>query len=908
MLTVLLSLLMSLWPAPDSLAQDTAEPDALTILQQVWDTPHDLIQSVEEYEAVTTTGLRLHCNWRDTSTEQQQEMRRVLQEAGTEDLYSIACKQPGLMIQIEQAIRLNNGRLMRKSLRTLNHSTDLSAPQVQRLQHDLLIDRNAYASLYASDTPWSPLYASLYNFRCTGTYTDNGRIVYILECPDCQLHIVSDIWQIKQISMQSLTGRVSIACQEILPGLYLPVEGHNERNLVGKSGKSLRPYILRNYTIRYPVLTARAEGSVPALSPLTETVYLHTDADAYCEGDTLWFKAYVAEAGTGRYDSEMSRVLYVDLFNSNDNLIYHKLLEVDSLGQARGCLPLGLPLRSGFYRLCAYTRTMLGRSERECYSQVVPLLGIEHHGDHTGQLGIRQPELDYTPQTVQDTLPILPYRPGALQVRVSQNQPTYSPYQPVTLDIEVTDSTGCPVPNLTLSLSVQDALTQLSADRSVPFATCLSPLRPDTLTTAPREPEQILSLQGRVTKDHGAPRQNTQLKLQMYSAEGDTRTAITLTDDDGNFRLEASEPYYGTYLAQFTVRDPDTSNRKGRHWSNISLDRNFGPRAQRFSPEDLTVTIPEPLPSPESTDSLDWLGQLVESKDHVLREALIKDHKRYRGFKGTRYTYGGGIEAGQRRADIYLDVIQELQRRKDKGNRDLTIWDLLTESPLKVDVHFLAQMQFNQQGFETWDEDELISCNLPHGRERLPYSIFVDGHETVVFLNNKLVCVAQPTANYKDSFHILDLDCSSHPLTYDMMAEEFCGALVIKDPQEWQRLASTMLDPDDWFMLPSRNMYALFLYETPDMYRLRSRMKGVDKRVIQGFERPRDYSTTIYNAYNIPESPDLRRTLYWNPTLKTDANGHATVQFSNNARPHARLTISLRGLAPDGQVVDYRQR
>ena len=45
-----------------------------------------------------------------------------------------------------------------------------------------------------------------------------------------------------------------------------------------------------------------------------EKVYLHTDNDAYMEGETLWFRAYVVRASTLRPDP-VSKVLYVELLD-----------------------------------------------------------------------------------------------------------------------------------------------------------------------------------------------------------------------------------------------------------------------------------------------------------------------------------------------------------------------------------------------------------------------------------------------------------------------------------------------------------------------------------------------------------------------------------------------------------------
>ena len=51
----------------------------------------------------------------------------------------------------------------------------------------------------------------------------------------------------------------------------------------------------------------------------------------------------------------------------------------------------------------------------------------------------------------------------------------------------------------------------------------------------------------------------------------------------------------------------------------------------------------------------------------------------------------------------------------------------------------------------------------------------------------------------------------------------------------------------------------------------------------------------------MPKEADYRRTLYWNPELKPDEQGHATAKFYNNSRCR-RMKISAETLADDGAI------
>ncbi|HEY4787692.1 MAG TPA: hypothetical protein VIH57_16660, partial [Bacteroidales bacterium] len=47
------------------------------------------------------------------------------------------------------------------------------------------------------------------------------------------------------------------------------------------------------------------------------------------------------------------------------------------------------------------------------------------------------------------------------------------------------------------------------------------------------------------------------------------------------------------------------------------------------------------------------------------------------------------------------------------------------------------------------------------------------------------------------------------------------------------------------------------------------------------------------------EKPDLRTTIYWDPKIVTDENGHATVSFFNADSP-TNIKVDVEGLTESG--------
>lgn len=76
------------------------------------------------------------------------------------------------------------------------------------------------------------------------------------------------------------------------------------------------------------------------------------------------------------------------------------------------------------------------------------------------------------------------------------------------------------------------------------------------------------------------------------------------------------------------------------------------------------------------------------------------------------------------------------------------------------------------------------------------------------------------------------------------------------------------------------------------------------------------YSGSIefyHPVYDTPEKanngmPDERTTLYWNPYMKTDPVGAATIEFYTNDTEEADYDITIEGLNPEGTAYRYRRQ
>ncbi len=80
------------------------------------------------------------------------------------------------------------------------------------------------------------------------------------------------------------------------------------------------------------------------------------------------------------------------------------------------------------------------------------------------------------------------------------------------------------------------------------------------------------------------------------------------------------------------------------------------------------------------------------------------------------------------------------------------------------------------------------------------------------------------------------------------------------------------------------------------------KQKGVRRTHYQGYNIPTKFEMEDYSVVP-PVNDDFRRTLYWNPDVRTDKDGNATIEFWNNSTCRD-MYISVEGMTEDGQFMN----
>lgn len=92
------------------------------------------------------------------------------------------------------------------------------------------------------------------------------------------------------------------------------------------------------------------------LQHLQEKLFVHTDKEFYLAGEICWFKLYAVDAGL-HHPLDLSKIAYLEWLDKDNRPVLQAKIGL-SKGHGNGSLYLPLTLRSGNYKLRAYTNWM----------------------------------------------------------------------------------------------------------------------------------------------------------------------------------------------------------------------------------------------------------------------------------------------------------------------------------------------------------------------------------------------------------------------------------------------------------------------------------------------------------------------------------------------------------------------
>ena len=481
-----------------------------------------------------------------------------------------------------------------------------------------------------------------------------------------------------------------------------------------------------------------------------------------------------------------------------------------------------------------------------------------------------------------------------LQISTKKLKEVYAPYAPIRCELQIKNAKGEPVSG-ELSVSIRDGVRSdyLEYDNNI-FTDLLltsdlkgyihqpgyyfaspSPRKQTELdvllmvhgwrkydmsqaiSTAPFTPLQLpetqLALNGQV-KSTILKNKLKDIALSVIVKKDDQFiTGGTVTDENGRFSIPV-EDFEGTTEAVIQTRKVGKERNKD---ASILIDRNFSPAPRAYGYKEL---------HPEWKDLAYW-QQKAESFDslymdsirkveglYVLDEVEIKSKRRQGSNMATKIN--------EKSIDAYYDVRRSVDLLRDNGKIVTTIPELMEKLSPQFD----------------WDRS-----------------------------NDKLTYRQKPICYIMDN-HIL-----SETETQMMLTEvDGLASIIISkgtggiDDEIIQNTKMSEVTDSTGVDISKLDKYSVFylipLPRRDVLNKSQTAVLGTRQTVIQGYTHALEYYSPTYPTKELyMDKVDKRRTLYWNPSVRTDENGKAVIECYNN-QYSTPVIIQAETMSKDGQI------
>jgi len=519
---------------------------------------------------------------------------------------------------------------------------------------------------------------------------------------------------------------------------------------------------------------------------------------------------------------------------------------------------------------------------------------------------------------------IMPKAEEQLRLEAVPNKPSYQPEELIKIDFSVTGNSLDKTANF--SLSVRDGETMVQTNRENIYTNLLlsSDLKgfienpedyfheknPNLQTrkldllmmvqgwkryewqtmagVKPFKPlynrEKQLIIKGCVVSSEG---KNIELKASLINGNSQRMDGKTKTDKAGEFYI-IPEEFYGQWtlnLRSYGLADA----------TKIRLDRVFSPAPKNYAYSETTWknndgseqrietaeddSIIKPIPSDNDSITMAFSIKTVEVK-----ASKQKKKKEY------IHPVGQEIDLAIDRGEKIPNNVHDYLAQYDKlysfgqladaqiGNGAVLIIDEVVTTPYAVDIdrrYFFDPKNKIPANFGGVDRD---------GRDYYEnhYSFFYDRPYLAKFFHfddGKLEAFDRIT--YR-----------SGKRAYDITVKELTVKRDIRDVEKIVISGKRQQDSDNKLFTP------IYIYPYND-YVVRETL-GARNTTFDGFSVPKDFfhPKTDDEIYR-PNEALHHRTLYWNPNVKTDAQGKASIRFYNNSYCR-KINISAEGITKNG--------
>lgn len=629
-----------------------------------------------------------------------------------------------------------------------------------------------------------------------------------------------------------------------------------------------------------------------------EQIYVHTDRPYYVPGDTVWFRAHLVDAVTHTPISR-SRYVYVELLDQQaDTLMQRIVVKCDNDGVFANALLLPKTIRGGCYTLAAYTQWMRNfPAERFFYKQLVVVGNSSLTDSQSEPDGLAVRTLRTHSPLLTDSTLELGQRKGQLLIQL--NKTIDKPLACVLYgsgNLIVADYT----PGKVLRIDSQT-------------------LRPGSLSVAMVNRETGAIIAEGQTNIEGKDAQVT-ISGKAQSNNNPMELNIDVADADGT-------PLYGNFsfsVTDYDVVQPDTLQ--------PAIDKSLSQQPADYSLANmLSGRFPE----------IDYGFQTSQTISGSIRSTIFKKVKHpklmlFRPDTGFRTTFELGDSSrftinGLDFPDGTTYVLEGMRRTGSTSLVQLNI-DSISYPQLHVPQWSIQKLDipegFNKQAKEQVmygsidREIELPEVVKEKKRQHKPTNLmgvppFRAFYDDDPMLNNfhsmEILLSTLGIPVYRDAEGELQVRARS-----GSVSTNYHGPTIYIDEfrcnvEELLMLQPSTIESIEWFDHVGAAHMTIYGWNVSTSGLLLVRQKpGLHGRIFrplsmatvqpQGWKPSIEFYSPQYTDPTAKARPDHRTTLYWNPKVETDDNGHATVRFYASD-VSKRYLVTLEGVSNDGIIV-----
>ena len=394
--------------------------------------------------------------------------------------------------------------------------------------------------------------------------------------------------------------------------------------------------------------------------------------------------------------------------------------------------------------------------------------------------------------------------------------------------------------------------------------------------------EDGLYLSGRVyPSKKRATTDGVSLRAVLYDSLGHHLDGSQMLDSTGSYSFSLPDmngPWTLIYNASKGSSD---------FGCRVSIDRHFSPPVLPLSQKECTErALPEGNFRPVWRDA-DTVYH-VDGKARLIPEVKVKAHRVYDNARAAWESES----VGRRTAVLYYDCDREADRIADSGEEmpSFLYW-LKDRNPLFEGEPYINHSwtpdDDNPDNSGPYKRPDSVDVNVINAKYRVYRDgLAYKGRPIMWFIGNHYCCMTG-VGERRFSFKVLHDFMFSQAVDIPDFLDEAKSVYISEDMNMYKNLIMVG-------GLENLRPVQVFVYVHHSFFK---KAKGARRTYFQGYNVPETFKMEDYSV--LPPMDDFRRTIFWAPSVRTDKNGRATIEFYNNSTCR-EMYISAECITDDG--------